>query len=145
MLFTKNQYVDRRKVSAAIRIPAEELKNIFTGISKLQHNKGWTLSLPDDTNFISKHFDIVERQNAAWEQRAKQLEEYLKDDNKEKVTRKRKMSKSVSEDVPVRTVLNKRTKKDSISSDTDSGTEKGKTLSKKRLKLNGNMLNGVLT
>ena len=133
-----------RKVSVAVRIPAEELNKIFKGISKLQHNKGWTLSLSDDSNFISKHLDIVERQNAMWEQRAKQLEEYVKDDNKEKVTRKRKTSKSTSEDVS-RTTLNKRTKNDSISSDNDSGTEKGKTLSKKKLKLNGNIVNGALT
>lgn len=113
LLFKQNQYVERRKVSSVIRIPSEEIKEIFTGIAKLRHNKGWELSLPTDHEFISKHPDIVARQNSIWEQRSKQLSEYLKDP-KEK--RQRRKSKSVSEEC-----------RNNKNEENDSGTEKSKS------------------
>lgn len=69
LLFTRNQYVERRKVSSVIKIPTEEIKEIFTGISKLRYSKGWELALPTDSDFINKYTDIVQRQNALWDQR----------------------------------------------------------------------------
>ncbi|XP_022917040.1 DNA-directed RNA polymerase III subunit RPC5 [Onthophagus taurus] len=96
-LFTQNECVERKKVSSLVKIPAEELKEIFIGVSKLKHNKVWELSLATDAEFILKHSDVVQRQNAQWEHRAKQLGEYLnKDSNKEK--KQRRKSKSVSEE-----------------------------------------------
>lgn len=50
-----------------------------------------------------------------WQQRAKQLNEYFNDNNKEKA--KRRKSKSVSEEV-------KSNKRDSINSDSELGSEK---------------------
>lgn len=69
LLFTRNQYVERRKVSSVIKIPTEEIKEIFTGISKLRYSKGWELALPTDADFINKYTDMVQRQNALWDQR----------------------------------------------------------------------------
>lgn len=135
LLFTQSQYVDRRKVSSLIRIPAEELKEILTGISRLRHNKGWELSFAPDTDFILKHHDIVQRQSVIWEQKSKQLSDFL-NDTREK--NKRKKSKSVSEDVKNKSDSD-RLKKDSISSDTDSGTEKCKSPLTKKRKLIGEL------
>lgn len=115
--FTKNQFVERRKVSSVIKIPPEEIKEILTGISKLHHHKMWQLILSIDTEFINEYNEVVIRQNLMWEQRAKQLNEYFTE-NKEKT--KRRKSKSVSEE-------NKSSKRDSISSDNESGTEKNKS------------------
>ncbi|XP_974028.2 DNA-directed RNA polymerase III subunit RPC5 [Tribolium castaneum] len=112
-LFTKNQYVERKKVSSVMKIPSEEVKEIFTGFSRLRHNKGWELVLPTDNDFILKHGDIVQRQGEAWEQKFKQLSEFLKDNK-----RQRRKSKSVSEDCKMR---------NGVSSDNDSGTEKNKS------------------
>ncbi|GJQ72361.1 hypothetical protein Trydic_g3446 [Trypoxylus dichotomus] len=137
LLFTQSQYVDRRKVSSLIRIPAEELKEILTGISRLRHNKGWELSLPPDADFILKHHDIVQRQSVLWEQKSKQLGDFLSD-TREK-TRQRRKSKSVSEDVKSKSESGSRLKKESISSDTDSGTEKSKSPPSKKRKLNGDV------
>ncbi|KAF5284395.1 hypothetical protein FQA39_LY17070 [Lamprigera yunnana] len=127
ILFTKNQYVERRKVSSIIKIPSEEIKEIFVGISKLRYNKGWELTLPVDMEFINKYPDVVQRQSSLWKIRELQLSSFFKDNvNKDQ---KRRKSKSVSEDVKL---VNKKEGQTSVrdncvnSSDTDSGTEKNK-------------------
>lgn len=119
-LFTKNQYVERKKVSSMMKIPSEEVKEIFTGISSLRgHNKGWELNLPIDTDFINKHSDLVQKQNLFWEHRFHQLSEFLKD-NKAQRRKSRSESKSISEDGKPRNGV-------IYSSDNDSGTEKNKS------------------
>lgn len=111
--------MERKKISSILKIPSEEIKEIFTGISKLRrHNKEWELHLPTDTDFINKHGEIVHKQNLFWEHRFHQLSEFLKD-NKCQRRKSRSESKSISED----------SRKNSInfSSDNDSGTEKNKS------------------
>lgn len=122
-LFTKHQYVERKKVSSVMKIPAEEVKEIFIGISKLRHNKGWELTQPADTDFITRHYEIVQRQTLLWEQRYIQLGDFLK----EKTRRKSKSeSKSVSED-------GRSKNPNYTSSDNESGTEKkSPVISRKR-------------
>ncbi|XP_030749285.1 DNA-directed RNA polymerase III subunit RPC5-like [Sitophilus oryzae] len=92
-LFTKHQYVERKKVSSLLKIPSEEVKEIFAGISKLRtHNKGWELSLPPDHDFINRHSDLAQRQNLYWEHRYHQLSLFLN-----QPSRQRRKSKSTSE------------------------------------------------
>lgn len=105
-----------------MKIPSEEVKEIFMGFSKLSHNKGWELVLPADNDFIVKHSDIVQKQKDAWEDRFKQLSAFLKDNQ-----RQRRKSKSISEDNKVRN--------NNVSSDNDSGTEKNKSPVSARKKL----------
>lgn len=120
--------MERRKVSSVIRVPMEEIKEIFMGISKLRYNKGWELALPADVEFINKYPDIVQRQNVMWEQREIQLSDFFKETSAKEKKQRRK-SKSVSED------SSKGVKRDGqgnikdsyASSDTDSGTEKNKS------------------
>ncbi|KAK4874932.1 hypothetical protein RN001_014292 [Aquatica leii] len=127
ILFTKNQYVERRKVSSVIKVPSEEIKEIFIGISKLRNNKGWELALPVDIEFINKYPDVVQKQSSIWETREQQLSDFFKDNaSKDK---KRRKSKSVSEDsVKVPKKDGQASVRDNCvsSSDTDSGTEKNK-------------------
>ncbi|KAL1517071.1 hypothetical protein ABEB36_000883 [Hypothenemus hampei] len=118
-LFTKEQFVERKKVSSLLKIPAEEVKEIFSGISKLQpHNKGWELTLPTDRDFLTKHADLAQRQNLFWEHRYHQLSHFL-------INRPRRKSKSASESESV----GGKTRTNSVScSDNDSGSEgKGKS------------------
>lgn len=118
--FTKNQYVERKKIASILTIPSEEIKEIFTGISKLRrHNKGWELHLPTDFDFINKHGELVHKQTQFWEQRFHQLSQFLKD-NKVQRRKSRSESKSISEDGKVKNGVN-------FSSDNDSGTEKNKS------------------
>lgn len=103
-----------------MKIPSEEVKEIFTGISRLRsHNKGWELHLPLDLDFINKHSDLVQKQNLFWEHRFHQLSEFLKD-NKTQRRKSRSESKSISEDGKPRNGV-------IYSSDNDSGTEKNKS------------------
>ncbi|VEN48219.1 unnamed protein product [Callosobruchus maculatus] len=119
-LFTKHQYVERKTVSSILKIPSEELKEIFTGISKLRrHNKEWELQLPTDVEFINKHSELVNKQNAYWGQRFQQLSEFLKD-NKAQRRKSRSESKSISEDSKNKNIVY-------FSSDNESGTEKSKS------------------
>lgn len=92
----------------------------------MHHNKVWELLLPVDVDFVTKYPDVALRQNLLWQQRANQLNEYFTD-SKEKS--KRRKSKSVSED--------SKTRKDSIMSDSESGSEKNKSphLSRKANKI----------
>ncbi|KAK5640739.1 hypothetical protein RI129_009286 [Pyrocoelia pectoralis] len=94
ILFTKQQYIERRKVSSVIKVPSEETKEIFMGISKLRYNKRWELTLPIDSEFIKKYPEVVYKQSSMWDMRELQLNNFFQS-NKEK---KRRKSKSVSED-----------------------------------------------
>ncbi|XP_066258647.1 DNA-directed RNA polymerase III subunit RPC5 [Euwallacea similis] len=124
-LFTKQQYVQRIKVSSLVKIPAEEVKEIFAGISKLQtHDKGWELALPTDHDFLAKHGDLVQRQNLFWEHRYNQLSHFLT-----QPSRQRRKSKSVSESEGA----GGKTRTSSIScSDNESGTVISPLLSRKK-------------
>ncbi|XP_045475920.1 DNA-directed RNA polymerase III subunit RPC5 [Harmonia axyridis] len=122
-LFTKNQFVERKKVASIVKVPAEEVKEIFKGVSSLRHNKGWELNLDTDFDFIAKHPDIEQRQTLLWEQRYIQVCDFLKEKKRRK---SRSESKSFSED-----------KKSGHcnSSDNDSGTEKTKSPPRKKKKM----------
>ncbi|CAG9770968.1 unnamed protein product [Ceutorhynchus assimilis] len=138
-LFTKHQYVERTKVSSLLKIPTEEVKEIFSGVSKLQtHNKGWELSLPTDQDFITKHAELVQRQNLFWEHRYHQLSLFLN-----QPSRPRHKSKSASESDGG----GGKTRNSSIScSDNESGTEgKGKSpIVARKLVKQDQLANGAL-
>nr|CAD7409435.1 unnamed protein product [Timema cristinae] len=53
-LFTEKRYIDRSRVTPIIKLPAEEVKEIFTQVARLQPGHGWELSLPVDKDFINK-------------------------------------------------------------------------------------------
>ncbi|XP_044759319.1 DNA-directed RNA polymerase III subunit RPC5 [Coccinella septempunctata] len=121
-LFTKNQFVERKKVASIVKVPAEEVKEIFKGVSSLRHNKGWELNLETDFDFIAKYPDIEQRQTLLWEQRYIQVCDFLKEKKRRK---SRSESKSFSED---------KKSGHSHSSDNDSGTEKTRSPPRKKRK-----------
>lgn len=117
--FTQNQHVERKKMSSVLKIPSEEIKEIFTGIAKLRrHSKEWELKLPNDVDFIIKYGDFAQKQDSMWKHRFQQLSQFLKD-NMSQRRKSRSESKSVSEEGKARSSL-------SVSSDTES--EKGKSV-----------------
>lgn len=102
-------------------VPAEEVKEIFKGISSLRHNKGWELNLDPDVDFIEKYPDVEKRQSLLWEQKFIQIRNFLKEKRRRK---SRSESKSISEDK----------KSGHYSSDYDSGAEKTKSPLRKKKK-----------
>ncbi|XP_077285574.1 RNA polymerase III subunit E [Arctopsyche grandis] len=90
-LFTKSQYVDRRKVAAAVKLPSEEVKEILSSVARFQPEKGWELFIPPDPDFDAKYPDVVQRQTHFWDARQKLFNEML---SGEQVTLKRQRKKS---------------------------------------------------
>nr|CAD7409402.1 unnamed protein product [Timema poppensis] len=76
-LFTEKRYIDRSRVTPIIKLPAEEVKEIFTQVARLQPGHGWELALPVDKDFINKYPEVVQRQQMWWESKQKQLSEAL--------------------------------------------------------------------
>nr|CAD7260962.1 unnamed protein product [Timema shepardi] len=76
-LFTEKRYIDRIRVTPIIKLPAEEVKEIFTQVARLQPGHGWELALPVDKDFINKYPEVVQRQQMWWESKQKQLSEAL--------------------------------------------------------------------
>ncbi|XP_038211867.1 DNA-directed RNA polymerase III subunit RPC5 [Zerene cesonia] len=97
-LFTQHSYVDRRKITAAVRLPPEEVLAILQSVAKLNPNTGWELLLPPDVAFEAKYPDIVQRQNLYWEARQRQFNEMLMGECIPKRQRKKSQRDSISSD-----------------------------------------------
>lgn len=104
--------MDRRKVSSVIKLPTEEIKEIFIGIARLRNNRGWELLLSTDHTFIDKYPDVVQRQQLFWEAKQKQFSDLVSESKQSKPRRK---SKSVSEEVKLNGVKRDR----SLATDSD--------------------------
>lgn len=94
-LFTQHTYVDRRKVTAAVRLPANDVLDILRSVAKFTPHMGWELLLPPDTAFEVKYSDIVLRQNTYWEARQRQFNETLLGENLNKRQRKKSQRDSI--------------------------------------------------
>lgn len=96
-LFTENQYVDRRRVSAEVKLPPDEIKEILSSVARLRYGKGWELLIPPDLTFEQKHQDIVQRQALMWQAKQRLFSEMLKEPvNASGIKRQRKRSQRES-------------------------------------------------
>ena len=68
----------RKDISPVIKLVAEDVKEMLEQVSRLKVKKGWEFLLEADQDFISRHPDIVQRQNMIWEAKFKQLSLVLK-------------------------------------------------------------------
>nr|CAD7426700.1 unnamed protein product [Timema monikensis] len=91
-LFTEKRYIDRSRVTPIIKLPAEEVKEIFTQVARLQPGHGWELSLPVDKDFINKYPEVVQRQQMWWESKQKQLSEALSESGNNSLGKARRKS-----------------------------------------------------
>ncbi|CAB3224412.1 unnamed protein product [Arctia plantaginis] len=97
-LFTQHPYVDRRKIAAAVRLPAPQVLEIISSVAKFNERVGWELLIPPDTAFEAKYPDVVQRQNLYWEARQRLFNEMLIGENVPKRQRKKSQRDSVSSD-----------------------------------------------
>ncbi|XP_028038037.1 DNA-directed RNA polymerase III subunit RPC5 [Bombyx mandarina] len=97
-LFTQNTYIDRRKVTAAVRLPPLDVLEIIRSVAKYNPRYGWELLIPPDVEFERKYPDVVQRQNLAWEAKQRQFTETLMGENVPKRQRKKSQRDSVSSD-----------------------------------------------
>ncbi|VVC90066.1 unnamed protein product [Leptidea sinapis] len=97
-LFTQHAYVDRRKITASVRLPPDVVLEILKPIAKLNPNTGWELLIPPDVSFEAKYPEIVHRQNLYWEARQRQFNEALMEEFVPKRQRKKSQRDSFSSD-----------------------------------------------
>ncbi|XP_050683540.1 DNA-directed RNA polymerase III subunit RPC5 [Leptidea sinapis] len=97
-LFTQHAYVDRRKITASVRLPPDVVLEILKPIAKLNPNTGWELLIPPDVSFEAKYPEIVHRQNLYWEGRQRQFNEALMEEFVPKRQRKKSQRDSFSSD-----------------------------------------------
>lgn len=77
LAFTDNEFVDRKAVSSVIKLPTEEIKEIFTNLAKTQPKKGWQLILQPTTDFQARYPEISQRQELFWEAKRKHLKDVM--------------------------------------------------------------------
>ncbi|KAI4496854.1 hypothetical protein M0804_000664 [Polistes exclamans] len=81
LLFTEQQYLDRKTVSTVIKIPSIEINEIFTDIAVQVPKKGWHLPISPNMDFYKKYPEIAQRQEMLWEAKRKHLREILMSQN----------------------------------------------------------------
>ncbi|CAK1547361.1 unnamed protein product [Leptosia nina] len=97
-LLTQHPYVDRRKITAAVRLPANEVLGILQTVAQLNPNTGWELILPPDISFEEKYPEIIQHQNSYWEARQRQFNEMLMGECVPKRQRKKSQRDSIGSD-----------------------------------------------
>lgn len=97
-LFSESQYLDRRKIASATKLPPDEVKEILTSVAEFKYGKGWQLLIQPDTDFEEKNQDIVQRQALFWEAKHKQFSEMATCSPNSKKSRKRSQRESISVD-----------------------------------------------
>ncbi|KAK0168773.1 hypothetical protein PV327_002543 [Microctonus hyperodae] len=117
--FTENEYVNRKAISAVIKLPAEEIKEIFNNLGRSKQKKGWQLIIPPDTDFPTRHPEIAQRQEMLWEAKRKQLKEAMGAQNHPPPRQRRKSNReSVGAENEERNVgRGRKTLRDSSTSD----------------------------
>lgn len=75
--FTEQQFLDRRAVSTIIKLPSEEIREIFMNLATHVPKRGWQLIVPPNKEFGEKYPEIAQRQEMFWEAKRKYLRETL--------------------------------------------------------------------
>ncbi|KAK2576209.1 hypothetical protein KPH14_005579 [Odynerus spinipes] len=75
--FTEQQFLDRKAISTVIKLPSEEIREIFVNLATHQPKKGWQLLVPPNKEFCERYPEIAQRQEMFWEAKRKYLREIL--------------------------------------------------------------------
>ncbi|KAI8436199.1 hypothetical protein MSG28_004270 [Choristoneura fumiferana] len=98
-LFTQHSYIDRRKVTAVVRLPPQDVLEIIRSVAKYNPKTGWELLIPPDVAFEAKYPDVIQRQNLYWEARQRLFNEMLMGEAVPKRQRKKSQRDSISSDI----------------------------------------------
>lgn len=64
--FYRNEFIDRKKISAVTQVPAKEVEELLRTISKWDGKNGWQLMRPPNMKFEHKYPEIKQRQDIFW-------------------------------------------------------------------------------
>ncbi|XP_048508033.1 DNA-directed RNA polymerase III subunit RPC5 isoform X2 [Athalia rosae] len=125
LAFTESQYIDRKPISSVIKLPSEEVTEIFTNLARHQPKKGWTLILPRNQEFLDRYPEISQRQDMLWEAKRKHLREAMETHNQPPQRQRRKSNReSIGSENEERNIgRGKKTLRDSSISDNDCTAE----------------------
>ncbi|OAD60047.1 DNA-directed RNA polymerase III subunit RPC5 [Eufriesea mexicana] len=123
--FTEHEFVDRKIVSSVIKLPPDEIKEIFTNLGVHEPKKGWRLVIPSTKEFTEKYPEITQRQEMFWEAKRKHLREAMEVQNQIPQRQRRKSNReSVGSENEERNIgRGRKTLRDSSMSDNDSVSE----------------------
>ncbi|XP_078691347.1 DNA-directed RNA polymerase III subunit RPC5-like [Branchiostoma floridae x Branchiostoma belcheri] len=76
--FTQFRFIVRKEVTSIIKLPHEDVKEIFEQLAVVRVNKGWEFLLPHDQDFVDRYPDVVQRQQMLWDAKYSQLSKLLK-------------------------------------------------------------------
>ncbi|XP_034942315.1 DNA-directed RNA polymerase III subunit RPC5 [Chelonus insularis] len=121
--FTENEFVDRKKISTVIKLPPEEIKEIFENLARHKQKKGWQLIIPPTPDFATRHPEIAQRQEMFWEAKRKHLKDVIETQNHPPQRQRRKSNReSIGSENEERNVgRGRKTLRDSSVSDESTG------------------------
>lgn len=93
--FYRNEFIDRKKISSVTQVPAEEVVELLSSLSKRDSKNGWILLQPPDLRFEQKYPDIKQRQDIYWRSK----EELFLEMEQEARSPRRKRKTSVKSDL----------------------------------------------
>ncbi|XP_076632157.1 RNA polymerase III subunit E isoform X2 [Colletes latitarsis] len=123
--FTEHEFLDRKTISTVVKLPADEIKEIFTNLAIRKPKKGWQLIIPPTKEFIERYPEIAQRQEMFWEAKRKFLREAMEVQNQISQRQRRKSNRESvgSENEEKNVGRGRKTLRDSSMSDNDSATE----------------------
>lgn len=123
--FTEHEILGRKAISSVIKLPSDEIKEIFTNLAIREPKKGWRLALPPTKEFVERYPEIAQRQEIFWEAKRKHLREAMEVQNQIPQRQRRKSNRESvgSENEEKNVGRGRKTLRDSSLSDNDSGTE----------------------
>lgn len=65
--FTQSRSIIRKEITAAIKIPPEDMTEILEQMALQRMKKGWEFLLPCDYDFLNRYPEVVERQKMLWD------------------------------------------------------------------------------
>ncbi|XP_015172040.1 PREDICTED: DNA-directed RNA polymerase III subunit RPC5 [Polistes dominula] len=134
LLFTEQEYIDRKTVSNTIKIPFLEINEIFSDIAVQIPKKGWRLPISPNTDFQKKYPEIVQRQEMLWEMKRKKMHESLLSQNQVPQRQRRRSNReSIGSENEERNVgRGKKLKDSSFSEDIATETVKHKKVNRSK-------------
>ncbi|XP_076172472.1 RNA polymerase III subunit E [Ptiloglossa arizonensis] len=123
--FTEHEYLDRKTISTIVKLPADEIKEIFANLAIRKPKKGWHLIIPPTKEFIERYPEIAQRQEMLWEAKRKFLREAMEVQNliPQRQRRKSNRESAGSENEEKNVSRGRKALRDSSMSDNDSATE----------------------
>merc|ERR1719494_1112270 len=126
--FNRKRILSRKEILSVTKLPPEELREVLEQIARQRSAHGWEFMLPTDVNFLYKYQELTEEETLKWKERYKELVVELnipeeqhglfKDDElpglsahthqKPQSHRRRRLSKSISDDGTVKKSSGKR-------------------------------------